>query len=61
MPDYLDAMRRGITAGQALKKPLFMLEWSDYLDWQLDDIAATLGFERGPGAGWDWSTAACTG
>jgi ubiquinone biosynthesis protein Coq4 len=61
MPDYLDAMRRGITAGQALKKPLFMVEWDDYLDRQLDDIAAELGFERGPGSGWDWSLQACSG
>jgi hypothetical protein len=31
------------------------------LDWQLDDIAAHLGFARGPAQGWDWTTAATTG
>jgi ubiquinone biosynthesis protein COQ4 len=61
MPDYLDAMRRGITAGQALKKPFFMVQWEDYLDMQVEDIAAELGITRGPGAGWDWCTEAATG
>jgi len=61
MPDYLNAMRLGITAGQALKKPLFMVDWEDYLDRQIDDIVAELGITRGPGAGWNWSTQACTG
>lgn len=61
MPDYLNAMRLGITAGQALKKPLFMVQWEDYLDMQVEDIAAELGMTRGPGEGWKWSTEACTG
>jgi len=61
MPDYLNAMKLGITAGQALKKPLFMMQWEDYLDVQVEDIAAELGITRGPGAGWDWCTEMCTG
>jgi hypothetical protein len=37
------------------------VEWEEYLDWQLDDIAAHLGFARGPAQGWDWTTEATTG
>jgi len=61
MPYELDAMRRGITAGQALKKPLFMVDWEDYLDWQITDLADHLGFERGPGEDWAWSLDASVG
>jgi ubiquinone biosynthesis protein COQ4 len=48
MPHLFEAMRRGIAAGQALEKPLFMVPWEDYLDWQLDDLRAELGLEAGP-------------
>ena len=61
MPAYLESMRQGIAAGQALKKPMFMVQWEDYLDWQVEDIATDLGITRGPGAGWDWSLQACSG
>jgi ubiquinone biosynthesis protein COQ4 len=61
MPALLEAMRQGITAGQGLKKPLMMVDWDVYLDWTLDDIAADLGFVRGPGAAWDWTTEAAMG
>ena len=37
------------------------MPWEDYLDWQLDDIADYLGFKRGPGSAWDWTTEAATG
>jgi len=48
--------------GQALKKKLlFLVEREEYLDWQLDDIVAHLGFARGPAQGWDWTTEATTG
>lgn len=56
MPGYFEAMRQGITAGQKLRKPLFMVRWEDYLDWSLADIAAELGIERGPGEAWAYST-----
>jgi len=37
------------------------VEREEYLDWQLDDIVAHLGFARGPAQGWDWTTEATTG
>jgi ubiquinone biosynthesis protein COQ4 len=38
-----------------------MERWEDYLDWQLDDLAAHLGFEPGPGDEWHWTTEAASG
>jgi len=61
LPAYLEAMQKGIAAGLALEKPLFLVEWEEYLDWQLEDIAAHLGFARGPAQGWDWTNEATTG
>jgi ubiquinone biosynthesis protein COQ4 len=61
LPVYLDAMQQGIAAGLALRQPLFMFHWEDYLDWPLDTIAADLGFTRGPDKEWDWTTEAATG
>ena len=52
MPILLEAMERGIAAGRAIKKPLLMVDWEDYLDWQIADIAPDLGFEPGPGDAW---------
>ena len=52
MPILLEAMERGIAAGRAIRKPLLMVDWEDYLDWQIADIAADLGFEQGPGDAW---------
>jgi ubiquinone biosynthesis protein Coq4 len=61
LPTYLDAMQQGINAGLALKQPLFMLEWEEYLDWNLDDLATHLGFKRGPAEAWAWTTEAARG
>lgn len=61
MPTFLEAMELGIAAGRTMRKPLFMVQWEDYLDWQLEDIAADLGFTRGPGEAWDWTTEGATG
>lgn len=61
MPTYFDGIRQGIGAGQALRQPMFLVRWIDYVDWQLDDIAAHLGFERGPGHDWRWTTEATCG
>ncbi|TZG28954.1 Coq4 family protein [Sphingomonas montanisoli] len=61
MPAQLHAMRLGITAGEAIKKPLMMVDWEDYLDWPVEDIAADLGIERGPGEEWAWSLHASVG
>ena len=52
MPRLLEATEAGIAAGRGLRKPLHIVNWEDYLDWQLDDIAADLGFTRGPGDLW---------
>ena len=61
MPTYLDAIQRGIAAGLGIKRPLLITQWEDYLDWQLDDIAADLGFARGPDETWHWTTEAGMG
>jgi ubiquinone biosynthesis protein COQ4 len=61
LPAYLEAMQKGIAAGLALEKPLFLVEWEEYLDWHLEDIAAHFGFVRGPAQGWDWTNEATTG
>ena len=61
LPQYLESSQLGIQMGLALKKPFVMQPWEDFLDWQLDDIAAHLGIVRGPGKAWDWTTAATTG
>jgi ubiquinone biosynthesis protein COQ4 len=61
IPTYLDAMQQGIAAGLVIKRPLFMENWEAYLGWQLEDIAAHLGFQRGPGAAWAWTTEAASG
>ena len=60
-PIQLEAMERGIAAGRAIRMPLIMVEWEQYFDWQLDDIAADLGFQRGPGEAWDYSEAISRG
>jgi ubiquinone biosynthesis protein COQ4 len=61
LPTYLEAMQLGIAAGLALKRPLFMESWGDYLDWSLEDIAKHIGFVRGPGDAWTWTTEAAAG
>lgn len=52
MPVLLEAMERGIAAGRALNQPLLTIEWEDYLDLSVEEIAQELGFERGPGDAW---------
>jgi len=61
IPTYLEAMQLGIEAGRALKRPLFLEPWGDYLDWPLEDIAAHLRFVRGPVDAWAWTTEAASG
>jgi ubiquinone biosynthesis protein COQ4 len=61
LPTYLEAMQLGIAAGLVLKRPLFMESWGDYLDWSLEDIAKHIGFVRGPGDAWAWTTEAASG
>jgi ubiquinone biosynthesis protein COQ4 len=61
LPTYLEAMQLGIAAGLALKRPLFLEPWGDYLDWPLEDIATHIGFVRGPVDAWAWTTEAASG
>jgi ubiquinone biosynthesis protein COQ4 len=61
MPTYLDAIQQGIAGGLAVRQPIFMIDWESYLDWPLSEIAAFLGFKRGPGSAWDWTTEATIG
>jgi ubiquinone biosynthesis protein Coq4 len=61
MPTYLEAMQLGIAAGRALKRPLFLEPWEDYLDLTLEAIAGRLGLARGPGDAWDWTNEAARG
>ncbi len=49
----MEATRRGVEAGQALDTPLFMVDYTRYLDTPLDEAAAELGFARGPGDAWE--------
>lgn len=61
-PVMLEASRLGLAAGQALDRPLMMQPWEDYLDWQVDALAAHLGIVRGPGQeAWDWTNEATWG
>ncbi|MCB2047543.1 MAG: hypothetical protein KDE32_04870, partial [Novosphingobium sp.] len=53
VPVMIEAMTLGLAAGQAVKMPLFMVDYDPYLEMQLDDVAADLGFKRGPAAAWD--------
>jgi ubiquinone biosynthesis protein COQ4 len=55
MPLLLEAQMLGIQAGRAINKPLLTVDWEDYLDWPLEDIATELGFARGPGEAWSHS------
>ena len=52
MPLMLEAMHLGLEAGRSIRKPLHIVNWEDYLDWQIEDIAADLGIKRGPGMAW---------
>jgi ubiquinone biosynthesis protein Coq4 len=59
-PEYFlglqDALHLGREAGRSIKMPLLLVDWEDYLHMTPEDIAADLGFTRGPGAAWDFSS-----
>lgn len=61
LPTILEATELGVSAGRAIRIPLLMVEWESYLDWQLDDVRADLGFEPGPGDAWEVSNETCLG
>lgn len=54
--DLLKVWETALIAGHALAKPLALVEWEQKLDMTPDEIAEELGFKRGPGAGWDYSS-----
>jgi ubiquinone biosynthesis protein Coq4 len=54
-PLMLEATKRGIEAGEALTRPLFMIDYPAYVDRTLEDITRELGFARGPAEAWDYS------
>jgi ubiquinone biosynthesis protein Coq4 len=56
MADMYGAWAQALAAGAAIRRPLMLVDWEDYLDWPVDDIAADLGFARGPGTAWDYSS-----
>lgn len=60
-PATLEALRQGISMGQALKRPLLLEPWEDMFDWQISDIREHLGINPGPGAEWDWTSEASIG
>lgn len=53
VPLMAEAVRMGIDRGEALNRPLFMIDYSAHLDQPLEDIATEYGFDRGPGDQWE--------
>jgi ubiquinone biosynthesis protein COQ4 len=53
--DLYTAWELAIGAGNAIRMPLFMVDWEDYLDKTPDEICADLGFRRGPAEAWSYS------
>lgn len=60
-PTAMEAVRQGITMGQAIRRPLLLEPWEEMLDLPIDEIAHRLGINRGPGETWNWTCAATTG
>jgi ubiquinone biosynthesis protein Coq4 len=56
MPAMCDAMEKGVTLGRALRRPLFMERWEDYLDWPLGALRAHFGIPEPGGfiGNWNW-------
>jgi ubiquinone biosynthesis protein Coq4 len=62
LPAYLEALALGRAVGAKQKKPLFMIRWEDYYDWQIADIREEFQFTDGPPDGhWTWTFEAATG
>jgi ubiquinone biosynthesis protein Coq4 len=61
MPLHLDAMAQGIRAGLDIRIPLAIVEWENYLDWPVEEVAKDLGFARGPGDAWEITNTLCRG
>jgi ubiquinone biosynthesis protein Coq4 len=61
MLDTYRAWALAIAAGEAIARPLMLVDWEDYLHMTPDEIAEELGFKRGPGAAWDQADALIRG
>ncbi len=53
--DLYSAWGLAIAAGGAIRSPLFMVDWEDYLDRTPEEICEELGFRRGPADAWNYS------
>jgi ubiquinone biosynthesis protein Coq4 len=54
----MDAWAIALQIGGRLEKPLYMVKWEDYLDWQLTDIREEFRLQGVPPQGtWDWTEA----
>jgi ubiquinone biosynthesis protein Coq4 len=49
-----DAMEKGVALGKAVRRPLFMERWEDYLDWPLPELRARFGIPEPEGFVGDW-------
>lgn len=54
--DLFKAWELAIVAGNSIRMPLMLVDWEEKLDMTPEQIAEELGFVRGPGAGWDYSS-----
>jgi len=62
LPAYLEGIARGRALGEKQKRPLFMIKWEDYFDWQMEDIREEFSFQDGPPEGyWEWTYEAAIG
>ncbi|WP_157217384.1 Coq4 family protein [Flavisphingomonas formosensis] len=62
LPAYFESLAMGRALGAKQKKPIFMIRWEDYYDWQIADIREEFSFQDGPPDGhWQWTFDASTG
>ncbi|WP_311269588.1 Coq4 family protein [Sphingobium sp. WCS2017Hpa-17] len=59
-PNILHAYFEGIALGRSLgrrqTRPLFMIQWEEFLDWSLTDIRSHFGFDEAPAPDhWAWT------
>ena len=56
LPVMLEGYSRGYQLGSKQKKPLFMINWEPYFDWEIEDIREEFSFQDGPADGaWTWT------
>jgi ubiquinone biosynthesis protein COQ4 len=56
MTAICDAMEKGSVVGKAVRRPLFLERWEDYLDWPLPELRAHFNIPEPGGfvGNWDW-------